>query len=433
MVVQEQINILFSMRFGLLVFYLIISAFNQKKNIKKISFFLILNFLGSSIFIMNAQNQKIKELENKRMELKKEIQQINSLLIDNSKTTKIAYGDLENISIKINRNQDLIRITNQQINLLTNQISNNENQVQELNLIVEKAKDDYSKMVFNSYKSRLKESKLMFLLSSENFLQALKRTQYMNQYSVNRRNYANSISFNIKEIELINDTIIKNIGKKEDLLNQNQIEKKKLSDEKNKQNNLINGLKSKEKAYRNQIDKKQKLSKQLDFEIDRLIKEAIKESNNNSEENVFRLTPEAKTLAKNFLSNKGNLPWPVERGVIIQKFGLQPHPIVRTTKIQSNGIVIATTKNASVRTVFNGTVLSVLKFKSSNLTVLIRHGDYITAYKNLSKVYIEKGEEVNALQIIGNTFDNNDDSKTTLQFSIFKNTTALDPYLWIAK
>ena len=400
---------------------------------KKISLFLIINFIASIILSLNAQNQKIKELENKRMQLKKEIQQINSLLIDNNKITKTAYGDLENISIKINRNQDLIRITNEQINLLTNQIIKNEDQVVELNIIVEKAKDDYSKMVFNSYKSRLKESKLMFLLSSENFLQALKRTQYMNQYSVNRRNYANSINSNIKEIELINDTIIKNIGKKEDLLNQNQIEKKKLSDEKSKQSNLINGLKRKEKAYRNQIDKKQKLSKQLDVEIDRLIKEAIKESNKNTEENVFRLTPEAKALAKNFLSNKGNLPWPVERGVIIQKFGLQPHPVVRTTKIQSNGIVIATTKNASVRTVFNGTVLSVLKFKSSNLTVLIRHGDYITAYKNLSKVYVEKGQNVNALQIIGNTFDNNEDSKTTLQFSIFKNTTPLDPYLWIAK
>ena len=400
---------------------------------KKISLFLIINFIASIILSLNAQNQKIKELENKRMQLKKEIQQINSLLIDNNKIAKTAYGDLENISIKINRNQDLIRITNQQINLLTNQIIKNEDQVVELNIIVEKAKDDYSKMVFNSYKSRLKESKLMFLLSSENFLQALKRTQYMNQYSVNRRNYANSISSNIKEIELINDTIIKNIGKKEDLLNQNQIEKKKLSDEKSKQSNLINGLKRKEKAYRNQIDKKQKLSKQLDVEIDRLIKEAIKESNKNTEENVFRLTPEAKALAKNFLSNKGNLPWPVERGVIIQKFGLQPHPVVRTTKIQSNGIVIATTKNASVRTVFNGTVLSVLKFKSSNLTVLIRHGDYITAYKNLSKVYVEKGQNVNALQIIGNTFENNEDSKTTLQFSIFKNTTPLDPYLWIAK
>ena len=144
------------------------------------------------------------------------------------------------------------------------------------------------------------------------------------------------------------------------------------------------------------------------------------------------MTPEAKLTAKNFLSNKGNLPWPVERGVIIQRFGLQPHPVVRTTKIKSNGIVIATTKNANVRSVFNGVVLSVLKFKSSNLTVLIQHGNYITAYKNLANVYVEKGQKVNPLQTIGITFDN-DESKTTLQFSIFENTKALDPYLWIAK
>ena len=399
----------------------------------KIIIFLILSFLAPNTYLLNAQNTKIKDLENQRLQLKREIQEINSLLVNNNKTTKMAYGDLENISIRINRNQDLIKITNDQINLLTNQISENELKVSELNVIIKAAKDDYSKMVFNSYKSRLKESKLMFLLSSENFLQALKRTQYMNQYSVNRRNYANKISSNIVEIELINDTIIKNIDTKESLLNQNKTEKKKLSEEKVKQGNLINGLKRKEKAYISQIDKKQKLSKQLDIEIDRLIKEAIKESNKSSVENVFKLTPEARALAKNFLSNKGNLPWPVERGVIIQKFGLQPHPVVRTTKIQSNGIVIATTKNANVRTVFNGIVLSVLKFKSSNLTVLIQHGDYITAYKNLSKVYIEKGEKVNALQIIGNTFNNKEDSKTTLQFSIFKNTKPLDPYLWIAK
>ena len=130
-----------------------------------------------------AQNSKIKELENKRIQLKKEIKQINGLLIDNTKQTKMAYGDLENISIKINRNQDLIKITNEQINLLTTRISNNKEKVNELEIDVMKAKSDYSKMIYNSYKSRLKESRLMFLLSSENFLQALKRTQYMNQYS----------------------------------------------------------------------------------------------------------------------------------------------------------------------------------------------------------------------------------------------------------
>ena len=381
---------------------------------------------------INAQSTKIKDLENKRIQLKKEIKEINGLLIDNTKQAKMAYGDLENISIKINRNQDLIKINNQQINLLTSTIEKNERKVNQLKKDVDKAKNDYSKMIYNSYKSRLRESRLMFLLSSENFLQALKRTQYMNQYSDNRRSYANKIESNIEKIKLINDTIIKNIESKESLLAENKLEEKKLSQEKNKQTKLINGLKRKEKNYKNDIDKKQKLSNQLNKEIEKLIKEAIKESNKNSTKNVFTLTPEAKLTAKNFLSNKGNLPWPVERGVIIQRFGLQPHPVVRTTKIQSNGIVIATTKNASVRSVFNGVVLSVLKFKSSNLTVLIQHGNYITAYKNLASVFVEKGQKVSSLESIGITFDN-DETKTTLQFSIFENTKALDPYLWIAK
>ena len=154
-----------------------------------------------------SQNSKIKELENKRVQLKKEIKQINGLLIDNNKQTKMAYGDLENISIKINRNQDLIKITNEQINLLTTRISNNKEKLNELEIDVMKAKSDYSKMIYNSYKSRLKESRLMFLLSSDNFLQALKRTQYMNQYSDNRRSYANKIESNIIKIKSINDTL----------------------------------------------------------------------------------------------------------------------------------------------------------------------------------------------------------------------------------
>ena len=389
--------------------------------------------LTSSFSFLFSQTSKIKELESQRLKLKNEIKEINSLLIDNSKKTKMAYGDLENISIKININQDLIKVTNDQINMLVNEILENENKVFDLNAIVEQAKNDYSKMVFNSYKSRLKESKLMFLLSSDNFLQALKRTQYMNQYSINRRNYANKIILNINEIKAINDTINKSLSKKESLLIENRIEEKNLSKEKSKQSSLISNLKRKEKSYKNEIDKKQKLSNQLDKEIERLIKIAIKESNKDSDEDVFKLTPEAVLTAKNFLLNKGNLPWPVERGVIIQRFGLQPHPVVRTTKIQSNGIVIATTKNAEVRSVFNGKVLSVLKFKSSNLTVLIQHGNYITAYKNLSQVNVEKGDNVNSLQVIGNAFNNDQESKTTLQFSIFENTKPLDPYLWIAK
>lgn len=382
--------------------------------------------------IFVAQTQKISELENKRKILKEEILKINSLLIDNSKKKKNAFSDLENLTFKIIRKEELIKLTNQQINLLNSDVKKNEEKIEKLNIEILRARKDYAKMIFNSYKSRLKESRLMFLLSSQNFLQAFKRSQYFDQFSKSRREIASSIQSNVKNVKASNDTLKIKISQKEYLIESNENEKKKLSNEKKDQNNLINSLSKRESSYKKQINDKQKQALLLDKEIDRLIKEAIRESNKNSSSTIFSLTPEGKALAESFSNNKGNLPWPVERGIVIQKFGLQTHPVVRTTKIKSNGIVIATNENANVRTVFKGKVLSILKFKGSNLTVLIQHGNYISVYKNLSKVYVNKGQDVESLEIIGQVFSNNSDSKTTLQFSIFNNTTALDPYLWIA-
>lgn len=380
-----------------------------------------------------AQTKKIKELENKRKVLKEEILKINSLLIDNSKKKKNAFSDLENLTFKIIRKEELIKLTNQQINLLNSDVEKNEDKIEKLNIEILSARKDYAKIIFNSYKSRLKESRLMFLLSSQNFLQALKRSQYFDQFSKSRREIASSIQSNVKNVKASNDTLKIKISQKEYLIESNENEKKKLSNEKKDQNNLINSLSKRESSYKKQINDKQKQALLLDKEIDRLIKEAIRESNKNSSSTIFSLTPEGKALAESFSNNKGSLPWPVERGIIIQKFGLQTHPVVRTTKIKSNGIVIATSIDANVRTVFKGKVLSILKFKGSNLTVLIQHGNYISVYKNLSKVYVNKGQDVESLDIIGQVFSNNSDSKSTLQFSIFNNTTALDPYLWIAK
>ena len=385
--------------------------------------------LVPQIFV--AQTQKISELESKRKILKEEILKINSLLIDNSKKKKNAFSDLENLTFKIIRKEELIKLTNQQINLLNSDVKKNEEKIEKLNIEILRARKDYAKMIFNSYKSRLKESRLMFLLSSQNFLQAFKRSQYFDQFSKSRREIASSIQSNVKNVKASNDTLKIKISQKEYLIESNENEKKKLSNEKKDQNNLINSLSKRESSYKKQINDKQKQALLLDKEIDRLIKEAIRESNKNSSSTIFSLTPEGRALSESFSNNKGNLPWPVERGIVIQKFGLQTHPVVRTTKIKSNGIVIATNKNANVRTVFKGKVLSILKFKGSNLTVLIQHGNYISVYKNLSKVYVNKGQDVESLDIIGQVFSNNSDSKTTLQFSIFNNTTALDPYLWI--
>ena len=412
-----------------LIDILIDSNFLKLINIKTYSLIFIF-FFSSWAF---SQTTKIKQLESQRILIKKEIENINSLLFNNSKTTKIAYNDLENISIRIYKNQELIKLTNQQINILTNEIDKKNDSIDFLKSEIKQVREQYSLMIKNSYKSKLKESRLMFLLSSDDFLQALKRSRYINQFSKDRKRVANKISNSIKLLDEKIVTLNSLKSAKNNLLKQNEENQINLEAEEKSKERLISGLRRKEKAYKKQINEKQKISINLDKEIDRLIKEAIRKSNDESDNNLFKLTPEARALSEKFSANKGNLPWPVERGAVIQKFGLQPHPVVRTTKIQSNGLVIATTKDAEIRTVFNGTILSILKFKGSNITVLVQHGSYITAYKNIDEVYVEKGEKVSALQKIGKVFNPKDGSKSTLQFSIFNNTKAIDPYMWIVK
>ena len=412
-----------------LIDILIDSNFLKLVNIKTYSLIFIF-FFSSWAF---SQTTKIKQLESQRILIKKESENINALLFDNSKTTKIAYNDLENISIRIYKNQELIKLTNQQINILTNEIDKKNDSIDFLEGEIKQVREQYSIMIKNSYKSKLKESRLMFLLSSDDFLQALKRSRYINQFSKDRKRVANKISNSIKLLDKKIVTLNSLKSDKNNLLKQNQENQINLETEEKSKERLISGLRRKEKAYKKQINEKQKISINLDKEIDRLIKEAIRKSNDESDNNLFKLTPEARALSEKFSANKGNLPWPVERGAVIQKFGLQPHPVVRTTKIQSNGLVIATTKDAEIRTVFNGTILSILKFKGSNITVLVQHGSYITAYKNIDEVYVEKGEKVSALQKIGKVFNPKDGSKSTLQFSIFNNTKAIDPYMWIVK
>ena len=137
-------------------------------------------------------------------------------------------------------------------------------------------------------------------------------------------------------------------------------------------------------------------------------------------ETTFALTPEDRLLAANFKGNKGRLPWPVTRGVVVQRFGTQPHPVVRTTTmIKSNGITIATAPKTQARAVFEGEVMSLMSFRGSNPTVLVKHGNYITAYKNLAKVYVKKGQKVAAKQALGEVFSNPQTGKTNLQFGIF--------------
>ena len=386
-----------------------------------------------SVIQLNAQDYQArqKKLEAQKISLKKEISQINSLIVESKKRSKNLANDLEDLQLKILVRDKLININNSQLNNLTNIINNQNDRIVDLEINLTNLKNEYEKIIYNSYKKRSTQMKLMFLFASENINQAFKRFQYFKQYSKYRKKQADRIVQIQQEIEKNVDSLVISKSQKEKLIEENKDVKQSLTKEQQQQDNLFKGLLKNQKDYAAQINKKEKQAKLIDNEIQKLIRLAIAESNKNTNSINFALTPEGRLISSNFQANRGRMPWPVKEGVIVRRFGTQPHPVVRTTTINSNGISIATSPNSIAYSVFDGEVLSVYGFSGGNPGVLIRHGKYISNYQNLSSIFVKKGDKINANDEIGVVFTNESNGKTVLKFNIFNELKPENPTIWL--
>jgi len=401
----------------------------------RISFLLI--FLLSNT-ITFSQNKKQQELEERRQELRHEIQQINDLLFKNKSKAKSQTSLIEDLSYKVSVRRNLIKVTNQQANLLTREINANQNKITELRDELRLLKENYASMIVTSYKSKSEQSRVMFLLSSSNFKQAYKRIQYINQYADYQKEQGESIKAKSLELQETNTILLKQKDNKKTLIDENRVAQKKLEVELNQHETLMSSIKNNLNRYTAQIKDKQRESDKIDRAIEKIIRDAIASSNKkagktNTSSSVYAMTPEDKALANSFIASKGKLPWPVEKGVVKLRYGNQPHPIVKSVTIKSNGVRIATEKNAKVRSVFNGEVMAIQVSKRGNPSVLIRHGNYISVYKNLSKIYVKKGDKVTTKQNIGEVFTNPSTNETILSFIVFKDAKTQNPAHWIYK
>jgi len=379
-------------------------------------------------------NDQQKKLEAQKLSIQKEIKKINTLVSENKKQTKRLLDNIEDVELKISVRNKLIEINNQQSNNLSNQISNQNNKIYDLEIDLNNLKAEYATIVSNSYKKRSSKIKLMFLFASRDFNQAFSRFQYFKQYTAFRKDQANKITATQQNLTSLIDTLENKRKQRQLIVDENNKIKKELEDEKQMKNSLFKDLEKTNKNYLAEIRKKEKESKLIDNEIQKLIRLAISESNNNdSSVNNFALTPEGRIISSNFLSNKGQLPWPLEEGVVTRKFGTQPHPVVRTTTINSTGLMIATYPNSVIKSIFEGEVLSVYGFKGGNPGILIRHGKYISNYQNLSQVFVKKGDKIIAGEEIGIIFTNGISGKAVLKFSIFNELKPENPQNWLSK
>ena len=383
---------------------------------------------------VNAQTSEQKALEAKRAQIQKEIREMNRLLSEEKAEKGNVLEQMEVLDQKINMRQELIRVTNRQSNLLNRQINANVRKISKLREDLELLKEDYAKLIVNSYQQRSNQNRLMFLLSSNDFFQAFKRLQYIKQYTEFRKQQGEEIQVKTTELTTLNKDLVDQRKVKEGLLAENRKVKSQLSKEITSQKDLLKTIRANESKYTAAIQAKRKEARRIDQEIERLIRSAIASSNKRSGKSgtrSFSLTPEAKALASSFTANKGRLIWPVEKGVKSQGFGVYADKIYPGIKHQNNGVTISTNKGEKARAIFDGEVIDVKTTRTGQKAIFIRHGNYISTYYNLASAYVERGDKVAAREELGEVHTNKTNGLTKLKFYLYQDTKKLNPEEWI--
>ena len=386
-----------------------------------------------------GQESQQEKLEQRKAQIQQEIRENEKQLQSVKKKEKSAVTVVMLQANKIKLQEKLIKTTEKQAKVLGNDMYINQVKINKLKKELEVLKEDYARMIVKSYKSRSEESRAMFLLSSENFLQAYKRAQYMKQYSSFRKMQGEEIKSKSLELQDYNGRLAVQKKEKQKIIAEREKERLALEKQKKEQLRLVNAIKKDKNKIMAAIRKKQSETKAIDRQIDRLIREAIAEANRKAAKDGtatggsssrIALTAEAKILADNFRANKGKLPWPVEKGFVSLGYGKQPHPVYPTLVINNSGVEITTDTGAYARSVFAGEVTNIMVLSPVNKAVMIQHGDCFTVYQNLSSVSVSKGDKVGIKQNLGK-IRTNSEGKTVLKFTISQNATYNNPASWL--
>ncbi len=419
--------------------------------------FFIASFLLIALSPIQAQTKK--QLENERKAILKQLETTNKILNETQQSQKTSMNKLTVLNRNIRERQSLITNINKEISILDVEIEKVSNEKQKLELQLELLRSDYAKLVQEAHLSSNNYSKLIFLLSAKNFDQSYRRLRYLQEYSSYRKEQAEEIERVKTGIALKNDSLLSHKSNRMQVVREKESEAQKLSKDQDKEKKLYGSLQQKEKQLRSKQNEQQKKAEALNQRIEKLIAEEIrkaeekkrksegkakgdtktaadtkKDTKSDDQKSVSILTKEQQLLAGSFEKNRGRLPWPSEKGFVSGHYGVQPHPVLKYVTTNNKGIYIQTPEKTNARAVFEGVVTQRFSIPGSNNAVIIQHGNYRTVYANLTTIYVKEGQKVNAKDLIGQIYsDNEDDNKTELYFQIWKDKTILNPELWLAK
>ena len=424
------------------------------------------------------QAQTKEELQRQKVLLQDQIDLASELLLKTKSTKEASLSELQTLNQKIEARNKLIRTMDRQIRSIDREVTRKAKEIKDLERRVDSLKSDYADLIKLAQRQQKPRDQILFILSSRSFAQAAKRMQYFKDMAAYRERQVQQIAVAQETLARERETLIAKKAEKIQVQKAQEGEKSALQADAQIQETTVQNLQSKESTLKKDIDKKQREAQQLEQQIKRIIAEEMRKAKERAERSSleneaielglvsgkdysrrtsnkalkklidktrtakgldvrddgpsFAMTPEARALANNFASNKGALPWPVERGIITGKFGKHPHPIVKGVIVDNPHIEITTEENAIVRSVFEGEVSSVVPIPGANVMVLVRHGNYFTVYSNLINVKVKAGDMVSLKEPIGTAFTD-EEGKTMVQLGIWKDADIQDPNPLLAK
>lgn len=377
--------------------------------------------------LMLLQAQTVKELQKQQDKLKKEITETNKLLQQTTKSKTATVTKLELLNKNINNQKRLIRNLNREINALDKEMLALGERRTTLKQEQERLKDDYARMCRESHFSRMQQSPLLFLLSSDSFRQLGRRVRYMQEMSAYRRDQVKRIEEVQEEIDTQNALLKENRKQKAGTMAAEQRERDNLARDERKQQQMLKQLKSKEKNLQADLKKKQKKVNDLNNKIEQMVRQQAAKQTKES------LTKEQHLISTDFAKNEGRLPWPVEKGIISGYFGKHQHPVYEHVTIDNKGIYLQSPTGTKARSVFDGMVTGCFVMNNT-YAVIVQHGEYRTVYAGLSQLNVKQGDKVKTKQTLGSIYtDKEQDNKTELYFQVWKGKEIQNPVLWLAK
>lgn len=435
------------------------------KGVNKIALFFFIMLLTVSTNLWSQSGSQ--RLKNEQLALEKQISTTKTLLEKSQKNTQLSLEEVNLIERQLEYRERLLRNIDNQIRSSELKIEQKEGRIQELNAEIERLKKQYAQLLLYAYKKRNKYGDLMFIFSAKTVEEALKRKLYLEKLAEIQQKQMRLIQQNTvllkDEIKALDEEKKKQV----ELAGQKKVERAEIIKTKKAKEEIYKRFKDQEDELLKELEQQERDKERLKQEIAAAIQKEIaaerarieKERREaearrkaeeakkaagtptvekpKKEEIAFSLTAESALIGENFASNKGKLPWPVEKGTITQNYGKNKHPSLPNVFTQNNGVDISTPKNANVLAVFKGEVTSVINIPGAGRVVIIKHGDYRTVYSNLQDVYVTKGSMVETKTPIGSLLPNPTGDISVAHFEVHhvkgNSVSQLNPNLWIAK